>query len=216
MLRCFTIDETGDLRAASSRDLSLNQTQNPPNGPSYSASTIVFTPDQQNVVASIKGLNGSFDTDPGYLAVWSVQGPGNLSDSYTRINLTQPAGLPFSLSSVPGRQAFLGSDLATGAVLYDYSNGMDNMSLKTLSVPGQGGICWSVTSPKTNSFFLSDLVNSVITEVGLGDDLSPYVITVSTAPFDSMQSVINNVVQQYPVPETGPNEAVVTTVGENE
>ena len=135
-----------------------------------------------NIVATVKGVQGNFTTNPGYIASWSVVSPGTLSNTYASVNLPQPAGLPFSLSTVPGRQAFVGSDLASGAIVYDYSNGMSNMNIKTLSVPGNVAICWSVSSPKTNSYFLSDLVADVITEIGLQDDLTPYIIGVSAPP----------------------------------
>jgi hypothetical protein len=95
----------------------------------------------------------------------------------TRIDIPTPGGLPFSLTDIPGRDAFIGADVNDGVNVYDLSPGFKNAKIKTLTVPRLNATCWTVYSPKTGTYFVSDNAG-IISEVQLADDLTPSVLTV--------------------------------------
>ncbi|KZV68796.1 hypothetical protein PENSPDRAFT_666176 [Peniophora sp. CONT] len=199
-VQCYTVDESGAATWASTGAVSgYNQTANPPTGPPGTVSQVFFTPDQENVVAIVKGLRTDFDTYPGFLRVWDINDDAVLGDSPTTIEIRPPyGGLTFSLSQIPGREAYVGSDVVNGALVVDMTNGVDAAVIKPLTLPNNAGNCWSVAAPKTGTYFISDLLASYINEVKVDDDLNP------------------TLVRQYSVPGAGPNEAVVADVNGQE
>lgn len=60
--------------------LNLNQTT-PATGPAGSVSHIVFSEDNKQLIASVKGVPPT----PGFLAVWDVADDGSLSESFASV-----------------------------------------------------------------------------------------------------------------------------------
>ncbi|VDB85563.1 unnamed protein product [Peniophora sp. CBMAI 1063] len=195
-IQCFHVNN-GGLTASSSVPFKLyNQTSNPPQGPSGSAGTIQFTPDEKSIVVTTKGVIGELDQFPGFLTVFPVTAPGIVSNKPTIVNIPPPAGIAFSLTAVPNAKAFLGADLATGASVYDYSKGWNNAVVRELQIPGAVANCWSSYSSKTGNYYLSDIATDFINEVTVGKDLTP------------------TLVKQYDVGTfAGADESVVAAVG---
>lgn len=164
-------------------------------GPPGTASQVLFTPDQEGIIAVVKGLRSDFTEYPGYMRVWPLDDEGILAETPLEIDLRPPfGGLPFSLSQVPGREAFVGSDVVPGAMVVDMTYGPANATVKPLNISNNIGNCWSVTAPKAGTYFISDLLAHYVNEVALDEDLNPTLL------------------RQYEVPGMGPNEAVVAEV----
>jgi hypothetical protein len=130
---------------------------------------------------TVRGILGNFTSNPGYLAIWSInnQSPASLSTSFTRVNISEPGGFPFSLTDIPNREAFLGSDASDGVNVYDYSKGINKIDIKPLVLPNLGATCWTVYSSKTGSYYVSDTVTGFISEVEVSADLTPRLVKVS-------------------------------------
>jgi len=160
----------------------MNQTT-PPVGPANTASQIVFTPDDSRVVAAIKGADAN---TPGYLAIWDVNTDGSLSQNVTLVYTPVNGGQPFSLTPVPGRNAFLSTDPVVGGVeVFDLDNGMAT----TLAIEEQIATCWSVYSERTDSYYVTDTVLNTLAEVSLDEALLPelvvrYQFEFGTGPLD--------------------------------
>ena len=94
------MDDHGALTATSTGEIATyNQTQNPPTGPPGTASQVLFTPDQEAVIAIVKGLRTNFTEYPGYMRVWPFDDEGILAETPFEIDLRPPfGGLTFSLS----------------------------------------------------------------------------------------------------------------------
>ncbi|VDC08036.1 unnamed protein product [Peniophora sp. CBMAI 1063] len=199
-VQCFLVDSYGGLTPTSTGDVKVyNQTQNPPMGPPGTASQVIFTPDQEAVIAIVKGMAGDFDNSPGYMRIWPITNDAVLADEPFEIDIRPPyGGLTFSLSQIPGRNAFVGSDVVNGALVVDMTWGAGNTTITPLNITHNKGNCWSVTAPKTGTYFISDLLNEFVNEVQLDDDLTPTLL------------------RQYPMPKMGPNEAVVADVNGQE
>ncbi|KZV64155.1 hypothetical protein PENSPDRAFT_640070 [Peniophora sp. CONT] len=195
-VQCFLVDDYGALTPSSTGEITTyNQTQNPPMGPPGTASQVLFTPDQEGIIAIVKGLPANFTEYPGYMRVWPLDDEGILAETPLEIDLRPPfGGLTFSLSQIPGREAFVGSDVVPGAIVVDMTTGPANATVKPLNISNNVGNCWSVTAPKAGTYFISDLLADYVNEVALDDDLNPTLL------------------RQYNVSGMGPNEAVVAEV----
>ncbi|VDB96709.1 unnamed protein product [Peniophora sp. CBMAI 1063] len=200
-VQCFLIDDAGALTATSQGEMiTYNQTANPPTGPAGTLSTVVFSPDQEAVMAFGKGVRDDqlvFDNDyPGYLRVWPISNNGTLGAEPFQIDMVPPTGgWPFSLSQIPHRNAFVGSDVvAGGAIVVDMQLGIANTQITPLVLPSNVGNCWSVTAPKAGTYFISDTDNNLVNEVQLNGKLEP------------------SLLRQYNVSGLSPNEAVVGEV----
>jgi hypothetical protein len=163
------------------RRIFTNQTSNPPSGPSNTIGTVIFTPDQQHVITTVKGTNGKLANVPGYLATWAIDAHSRdiLSHTSAQAYIPVPGGVPFSLTQIPGRRlAYIGSDLAEGANIYDFSKGFGDVQIQTMSIPGAAANCWSVYSSKTKTYFISDIGASILNEVAVTDGLRPTLVRV--------------------------------------
>ncbi|KAF8638255.1 hypothetical protein AX17_002277 [Amanita inopinata Kibby_2008] len=168
---CFKIDSVRGLIpiSRSVRPLKMPQTT-PAYGVPGSASQIVFTEDEKRLVALVKGSN----TLDGFTAVFDINADDSLSAEPRIMNIGKNV-YPFSLTTIPGTNSFISGDPAAG---YDIINldALDNKSVKPLTpfvVPGQKGVCWSVQSPKTGNYYLTDTETGKIIEVSVGRDLKP-------------------------------------------
>ncbi|KAI0358021.1 hypothetical protein OH77DRAFT_1421289 [Trametes cingulata] len=181
-VNCFNVDKKLGLVSIpnSRRELSLNQTT-PPSGPPGTASQIVFNHDESKLIASVKGNPPAV----GFLAIWDVASDGSLSSEFTKMDTVSGGSLTFSLTPIPGKNAFVSTDPGVGFAILD----LDDFSKSSaIAIPGQGATCWSSFSPKTGNFFLSDANTAIITEVHVDSNLK------------------GSIVKQYPL---GPNAATI-------
>ncbi|KAI0718023.1 hypothetical protein C8T65DRAFT_99979 [Cerioporus squamosus] len=171
-VNCYKVDKKLGLTAIPNtlRYLALKQTT-PPAGPPNTASHIVFNHDESELIVSVKGAPPA---SVGYLATWAVA-PGDGSLSATSTHIAPPPGgaLPFSLTPVPGQNAFLATDPALGFAVFDLSG--QNRSA-AVAVAGQGATCWSSYSAHTGSYYLSDIGTATITEVRVDGNLQASVV----------------------------------------
>ncbi|KDR76702.1 hypothetical protein GALMADRAFT_96413 [Galerina marginata CBS 339.88] len=183
-INCFNPDSKLGLVAIPNtlRSLELNETT-PATGPAGTASTIAFSPDGTKVIAAVKGTPGNPGDYPrynvvhvasiGFLAAWSVAADGSLSADAVK---SRPAsgGLMFSLTPIPGTNAFLSADAGAGFDVFNF-NGLSATST-VIPIAGQVTTCWSSFGPKSGNFFLTDLGNSTVTEVNVDKNLKGTIV----------------------------------------
>ncbi|KAI0642115.1 hypothetical protein C8Q79DRAFT_987640 [Trametes meyenii] len=170
-VKCFTVDKKLGLVSIpnSLRNIGLNQTT-PPSGPPGTASQLIFTPDGSKLVASFKGLAPAV----GFLALWDVDASsGALSPTFTKISTVPGGSLTFSLTPVPGKNAFLSTDPGVGFTVFDLD---DASRSSAVAIEGQGATCWSSFSAKTGTFFLTDVATATVTEVKVDDNLKASIV----------------------------------------
>lgn len=181
------------------RTLSLNQTT-PPAGPPGTASQLTFNDDGSKLIASVKGVPPA---SVGFLAVWDVQpASGALSPTATQISTVPGGSLTFSLTPVPGKNAFVSTDPGVGFTVFDLD---DFARSSAVPIAGQSATCWSSFSPSTGSFFLSDVGTGTITEVRVDDNLQASIVKVRAAvhpclrPSEQGSCLTFRTAQQYPL-----------------
>ncbi|KAJ4477184.1 hypothetical protein J3R30DRAFT_3657695 [Lentinula aciculospora] len=171
---CFKVDQTEGLVSLSgtNRALNLNQTT-PANGPAGTASHIIFSEDNTQLIASVKGVPPT----PGFLAVWDIASDGSLSPEFTSVAPSQGGLLPFSMTLIEGRNAILATDAGVGFDIFDFSSS-DSVSNASSVVPidGQSATCWSSFSNQTGNFYLTDIGTSMVTEVNVDDNLKGSIV----------------------------------------
>ncbi|KZP30041.1 hypothetical protein FIBSPDRAFT_726282 [Athelia psychrophila] len=164
-VRCYTADPHAGLKPMLNTDraLGLNQTT-PATGPPNTVSQILFVEDDKKLIVSVKGAPPT----PGFYALWDVHANG-LSHKHQR--LAPPSGglLPFSISPIPGTDAFLATDPGLGFEIVNLSGGGSKSS--AVPIPGQVAACWSSYSPKTGNFYLVDVGAAIVTEVAVDKSL---------------------------------------------
>ena len=168
---CFSVDTKHGLVPLPNtvRHLNFNQTT-PPNGPAGTFSQLIFSADETKLIASYKGANG-----PGFLLTWEVQpGSGALSPDYTKVTV-DGAMLPFSLTHIPGENAFLLTDPGRGFEVVDLSGKQRGSAV---SVSGNGATCWGTRSAKTGNYYAVDVGANAIREVHIDGNLKASVVAV--------------------------------------
>jgi len=172
---CYDVNDDGLApRPDSLRSIpNYNQTT-PPRGPSNTAATIAFTEDERNLVITVKGTQTP--PTPGFLVAWPVSN-GTLAEQATVIPTSGPGNLTFSLTPVPGRNAFISADFTSALNIFDFNVPLDQVSRsnKTGSyvVGGDMILCWSAYSPTLDRYYLSAPVDSLVVEYDISDDLVP-------------------------------------------
>jgi hypothetical protein len=187
------------------RSLGLNQTT-PATGPAGSASHIIFSEDNSQLIASVKGV----PPQPGFLAVWDVAADGSLSADFTSVAPQSGGLLPFSMTVIPGMNAILATDAGLGFDVFDFNAVAPVQGNATASgdrssanaIAGQSATCWSSFSPKTGNFFLTDIGTSTITEVNVDANLKGTIVKVNGTHDRDMIYLLNPITislqQQYP------------------
>jgi len=192
-VQCFSVDATNGLtvKANTSRALGMDQTT-PPTGPTNTASQLIFTQDDSALLVAVKGSDSN---TPGYLAMWDVLPDGSLSSNFTRIAAPAGGAYPFSLTPIPGQNAFLSADFNVGVDVFNIANG----TATSLPIQGQQATCWTAYSPRTKNYYASDTVTGSIAEIALAADLTP------------------SLVKQYPYPAAnGPIDLEVASLSGND
>ncbi|KAF8888698.1 hypothetical protein CPB84DRAFT_1849518 [Gymnopilus junonius] len=181
-ISCFTIHPVFGLipQPNTVRFLKRNQTT-PANGPMNALSQVIFSPDDSRVIAAVKG----FPTAPGmspsqytfrFLATWTVSPDGSLSSEFVKSTPASGGALPFSLTPIPGSNAYLATDPAIGVDIFDFG-GTDGRSASleatasVTAVPGEVALCWSTFSTKSGNFYTVDTGTNLVTEVHVDKDL---------------------------------------------
>ncbi|KDR76703.1 hypothetical protein GALMADRAFT_96414 [Galerina marginata CBS 339.88] len=169
-INCYTPDAKLGLIAIPNtlRYLGLNVTT-PPSGPVATASTIVFSEDDQTLIVAVKGPPA-----PGFLAAWSIAADGSLSAEAVKSLPATGGGFMFSLTPIPGKNAFLSADPGSGFDIFNFT-GLSATS-SVVPIKGQITTCWSSYAPKSGNFFLTDLGNSTITEVNIDSNLKGSIV----------------------------------------
>ncbi|KZV72173.1 hypothetical protein PENSPDRAFT_663971 [Peniophora sp. CONT] len=169
-VQCFWVNATTGLKPItnSRRYMGLNQTT-PATGVAGTASHIIFSADQNSVYAATKG-NPAVNTT-GYIAAWDISDAG-LSEEAYRLDMPTGGNLPFSIGLIPGTNgSLLVTDAAVGYNIFDFSKGvpasLDSNATVAVPVEGQGAVCWNAYSPKTGSFYLTDFLTNLVTEVAV-------------------------------------------------
>ncbi|KAF8624105.1 hypothetical protein AX15_006041, partial [Amanita polypyramis BW_CC] len=175
-IRCFRLDAGMGLIPLpdTTRLLDLQQSSIP-NGPDMTASEVTFTEDDKKLVIAVKGSREHPETNPGFIAIWDVYEDKSLSTGFTHMI----GGVwIFSLTQVPGRNAFIGADIITSAEIYDLDTLAHNPSSRgrNLTIPGQLALCWSGYSKDTNNYYLVDFAVPSIDEVHLDADLNGSIV----------------------------------------
>ncbi|KAJ7158737.1 hypothetical protein C8R46DRAFT_399097 [Mycena filopes] len=175
---CFSVDKTKGLTPISNtvRSLNLNQTT-PATGPAGSVSHVIFSEDNKQLIASVKGVPPT----PGILAVWDIAADNSLSQDFKAVQPAKGGLLPFSMTVIPGKNAILATDAGLGVDVFDFSAGaaagVAAGKSSTLPIDGQGATCWSSFSPQTGNFYVTDIGTSEVTEINVDDNLKPTIVT---------------------------------------
>jgi len=200
---CFHMSNTHGLMPMNNtvRSLGLFQS-NPPIGPGSTVSDILFNEDGSKLIVGVKGEP---TIGAGFIAQWDVAADGSLSTNAARLTASA-GGLPFGMTVVPGKNALVAADPAVGATTFliggtginetDFSG--TNLTA-AIPISGQGAVCWVARSPKTGSFFMTDIKTAIVTEVALDNNL------------------VGKIVKQYPqTPGSGTIDDAVGTIKGND
>lgn len=167
------------------RELGLINQTTPATGPFGTASQIVYTQDEKNIVVTVKRTFE--DTRSGFLAIWPVDEAGHLSSNYTAVPTPINGGAPFSLTPVNGANAFFATDFDVGVDIFDFSDGVEGVSSspRTVAVPidGQAATCWSTYSSALDRYYSVDVGHDAITEFKVDANLTASVISVRVVIF---------------------------------
>ncbi|KIK63077.1 hypothetical protein GYMLUDRAFT_72314 [Collybiopsis luxurians FD-317 M1] len=168
---CFKVDQTKGLVSLSgtNRSLNLNQTT-PANGPPGTASHIIFSEDNTQLIASVKGVPPT----PGFLAVWNVASDGSLSPDFKSVAPAAGGLLPFSMTLIEGKNAILATDAGVGFDIFDFNS--DSNASSVVPIDGQSATCWSSFSSQTGNFYLTDIGTSMVTEVNVDSNLKGSIV----------------------------------------
>ncbi|KAI0029339.1 hypothetical protein K488DRAFT_88842 [Vararia minispora EC-137] len=160
-----------------------NQTT-PPTGPSQTASVITFTPDEKDIVVAVKGTENP--PSPGFLVAWPLEDGGRFASDPTVIQKAGPGNLPFSLTPVRGRNAFVAADLSSAVDVFDLSGDISDSSgsngTNSRSIDGELMLCWSTYSPTLDRYYLSAPPSSLVVEVTVDKDLQTSVVANHVIP----------------------------------
>jgi hypothetical protein len=182
---CFNVDTAKGLIAMtdSMRTIGLRQTT-PASGVPGTVSDLQFTEDGNKLVAAVKGIPGANMTsapmEEGFLAVWDVSELDDCESvnldafsvglDYNKATLPMGSLLPFSLTPIPGKNAFIGSDAAVGGAIF-IMNEDGSVDGSAIPIANQSANCWSVYSPMTKNFYLTDTGTSQVNEISVDENL---------------------------------------------
>ncbi|KAF8625254.1 hypothetical protein AX15_005477 [Amanita polypyramis BW_CC] len=175
---CFRLDSHNGLIPLpnTTRFLGLHQTRIP-SGPDMTASEVTFTEDGKKLVVAVKGLLDDPKNNPGFIAIWDIYEDMSLSTEF----MPMIGGIwIWALTQVPGKNAFVGGDSATGVQIYNLDALAHNASARAqnLQVPGQIAICWSDYSKVTDNYYLVDLAVPSIDEIHLDANLNATIVAI--------------------------------------
>lgn len=184
-IACFSISQKGAVPLSDTvRFLGLNQT-NPPTGPANTVSDILFNQDQSQLLVSVKG---SPTGAPGFIANFQVTSSRPFKLASSAVKSTPHGGvLPFSMTLVRDTpDTVLNTDAAFGVSVSNINHKTGSIiSSSSLAINNQTATCWSSFSPRTGSFYLTDVGNARLTEVSVNRS-APTVNLVATHVLDGI------------------------------
>ncbi|KAH9945452.1 uncharacterized protein BXZ73DRAFT_38765, partial [Epithele typhae] len=174
-VNCYKIDKKlGPFAIVNGLRLLTDQIKQttPPAGPANTASQVVFSEDGKQLIVSVKGTPPN---DPGFFAVWGVNGDGSLTADFQKVAPGKGGLLPFSMTVIPGKNAILATDAGIG---FDVLNlNLNDKSKNTANkIGGQVATCWSTFSKATGNFYLTDIGTSTVTEVNVDKNLKGSIV----------------------------------------
>ena len=100
------------------------------------------------------------------------------------LTLPGPGFEPFSITQIPGKNAYLAADPGTGVDVFSISStsgssGGLKLVETSLTVPDQMAICWSSYSRQTGSYYVNDVLTGIVTEIAVNSQLQASVVNVS-------------------------------------
>jgi hypothetical protein len=166
-LACFSVSNAGLAPLTGTvRSLGVNQT-NPPTGPANTVSDVLFNQDQTQLLVSAKGDPAKA---PGFIASFAVTAGGCFMLSSTAVKSDPQKGvLPFSMTLVGSTgNVLLNTDAAFGVSISNFAANGSIITSSSVALNNQTATCWSTHSPKTDTFFVTDVGRPVMTEVSVG------------------------------------------------
>ncbi|TFK84607.1 hypothetical protein K466DRAFT_496274, partial [Polyporus arcularius HHB13444] len=191
-VNCYNIDQKlGAVAIVNGLRLLTDalQTSTPPAGPANTASHILFSEDDKQLIVSVKGTPDK----AGFFAVWDVNGDGSLTADFKKVAPAKGGLLPFGMSVIPGKNAVLATDAGVG---FDIVNLKDNSKSSVVKIDGQVATCWATHSQVTGNFYLTDIGTAIVTEVHVDDNLkgsivAGYPLTPGSALLDLDIATVN-------------------------
>ncbi|KAF8636864.1 hypothetical protein AX17_003207 [Amanita inopinata Kibby_2008] len=170
-INCFKFDLRTGLTPLpnTTRALGLNQTT-PPLGPADTGSDIQFSPDDKQLILTVKGQPPL--PSPGHLAIWDVEADNSLSEQYR--SMTGGVAI-WSTTFISGKNAILSADPFVGYNIFDLDAFAANSSVqaKEYTLGNTKSSCWSHRSSKTGNYYLSDYFTAAIYEISIDESLNP-------------------------------------------
>ncbi|KAL7747526.1 hypothetical protein RI367_007118 [Sorochytrium milnesiophthora] len=178
-MRCFSVQGRQHMLRVADRQLGVQQSS-VPSGPANTLSHVVFDQTAQHVLVSVKGIPPS---TKGFVASFPIDRNGRLARDPVKM---QPQGglLPFGMALIPGGSSVLVTDPGVGAVVFDMKTGQSAPT----AIAGQKATCWAARSPRTQSFYVTDIASQTMVEMSATDTnatvLATTALTNGTAPID--------------------------------
>jgi hypothetical protein len=191
-LACFSVSKKGLTPLNNTvRSLGVNQT-NPPTGPANTVSDILFNQDQSALLVSVKGTpNGTV----GFIANYGISGKHFRLDEEPVISTPDKGVLPFSMTLV-GQcgDVLFNTDAAFGVSIsqFDPETG-DIIASSSVAIDNQTATCWSSTSPRTGSFYVTDVGNAIVSEFSV-DPTGPSTALLARYTLDGVGGRIDQAV----------------------
>ncbi|KAF8635313.1 hypothetical protein AX17_003952 [Amanita inopinata Kibby_2008] len=174
---CFKLDLEKGLvpLPGMTRYLNINQTT-PPVGPEGSAGQVEFSEDEKYLLVIVKGSTPS----SAYVAVWDVYPDGSFSPTFRTIS---GGFLPWSITNIPGRNAFISADGLVGYDIYDLELLESDPGARATEyvIPKQIAICWSAYSRSTDNYYLAEFGTSSLIEIHVDENLKGSTVANHTA-----------------------------------
>jgi len=195
---CFGVSSKGLSPLNTTRSLGLNQT-NPPTGPANTVSDILFNQDESKVLVSVKGTPNA---TAGFIASFdvassNVKGKKAFALSSKAVKSTPAKGvLPFGMTLVKSQSSdiLFSTDAAFGASVSQFSATSNTIVLsESIPIPNQIATCWSALSPRTGSFYVTDVGVANVTEFSV-DPKGPSLKLIATHPLEAIGGRIDDAV----------------------
>jgi len=193
-IACFGVSSKGLSALDTTRDLGINQT-NPPTGPANTVSDILFNHDESKVLVSVKGTpNGTV----GFIASFDVEcSKKSFALSSTPVKSTPDKGvLPFGMTLLPSQSSdiLFSTDAAFGASVSEFDAKSSTItSSQSVAIANQSATCWSAFSPRTGSFYVTDVGVAHVTEFSVNPN-GPSLKLIATHPLEAIGGRIDDAV----------------------
>lgn len=193
-IACLGVSSKGLTALDTTRDLGIDQT-NPPTGPANTVSDILFSHDESRVLVSVKGTpNGTV----GFIASFDVRCANrSFVLSNTAVKSTPDKGvLPFGMTLLPSQSSdiLFSTDAAFGASVSRFdAKSAKIISSQSVAIANQTATCWSAFSPRTGSFYVTDVGVAHVTEFSV-DPNEPSLKLIATHPLEAIGGRIDDIV----------------------